>query len=100
MSGLRSADRNKQGLGRGIVTIRFLYYLWHRAGKSKAMASTRFHVTVIICAFDHSGFSLLECTVSVARILTFSFTLIQEQSEGKLLESLVCWRSMFLIFFF
>lgn len=65
------------------MTIRSLCYLWDRAGQSEVVASssTGFDVTVIIGSFDHRGFSLCACTVFVARILTFSFTLFDSRTK-------------------
>lgn len=86
--------------GRWIVTIRSLCYLWDRAGQSKAVvsSSTEFDVTVIICSFDRPGFSLHECIVFVARILTFSFTLFDSRTKWrKPLASLVCCRNSLLV---
>lgn len=69
--------------GRWIVTTRYLCYLWHRAGQRKAVASssTELDATVIICPFDHPGFSLRECTAFVARIITFSFALFDSRTK-------------------
>lgn len=58
-------------------------YLWDGVGQSKAVGSSSivFDISVIICSFGHPGFSLHECTVSVARIVTLSF--IQTDSGTK-----------------